>query len=215
MNGTGRSQVQRLPERGSQDPAVIKEVLDAAFVAHVGFHAQSQTFVIPMIYGRDDDILYLHGATSSRLLGTLTDRTDACVTVTIIDGLVLARSAFHHSVNYRSVVAFGTARALVGAATKLRAMQVISEHLLAGRWRDVRGPTRAEVDATSVIEFTITEASAKIRTGPPVDDDEDYGRPTWAGVLPFKLQADAPMPDPRLAADIAIPQYLVSRRNAR
>jgi uncharacterized protein len=215
MSPTGRTALQRLPERGSHDPAVIHEVLDTAFVAHVGIQAKSQTYVIPMIYGRDDGVLYLHGSASSRLLGALSDSITACVAVTVIDGLVLARSAFHHSLNYRSVIAFGTTRALVSAASKVRAMNVISEHLLAGRWRDVRGPTRTEVEATSVIEFTITEASAKIRQGPPVDDEEDYGRSTWAGVLPFALQPGAPVPDPRLAAGISVPEYLSARKTPR
>lgn len=213
MTPTDRTALQRLPERGSQDPTVVKRVLDAAFVAHVGFYAQSQTYVIPMIYGREGEVLYLHGSTSSRLLGGLSDRKDACVTVTLIDGLVLARSAFHHSVNYRSVVAFGVARALGDTASKVRAMNVISEHIMAGRWRDVRGPTRAEVGATSVIEFTITEASAKVREGPPVDDEEDYTRTTWAGVMPFAFRAGPLLPDPRLDPSISVPEYLLARKN--
>lgn len=212
MIPSDRTALQRLPERGSQDPIVVKQVLDAAFVAHVGLHVQSQTYVIPMIYGRDDEVLYLHGSTSSRLLGGLSCRKDACVTVTLIDGLVLARSAFHHSVNYRSVVAFGIARPVGDTASKVRAMNVISEHVMAGRWRDVRGPTRAEVEATAVIEFTITEASAKVRDGPPVDDEEDYARATWAGVMPFTLQAGPPLPDPRLDPSISVPGYLLARK---
>ena len=213
MSSADRTALRRFSERGSQDPTVVKGVLDAAFVAHVGFHAQSQTYVIPMIYGRDDEVLYLHGSTSSRLLGELSYRKDACVTVTLIDGLVLARSAFHHSVNYRSVVAFGTARALGDTVSKVRAMNVISEHIMAGRWRDVRGPTRAELEATSVIEFKITEASAKVRDGPPVDDDEDYGRTTWAGVMPFALRAGPLVPDPRLDPSISVPEYLLAGKN--
>jgi nitroimidazol reductase NimA-like FMN-containing flavoprotein (pyridoxamine 5'-phosphate oxidase superfamily) len=208
MNRTERSELRRLPERGSHDPKVIHEVLDAAFLAHVGFNAGAQPFVIPMIYGRDGSTLYLHGSTASRTLLVLTDGAPACVSVTLIDGLVLARSAFHHSLNYRSVVAFGTARAIAAAARKTRAMRVISEHLIAGRWRDVRGPSRAELTATTVLEFTIEEVSAKIRRGPPTEDEADYASTVWAGVVPLVLQPQTPIADPRLAAGIEVPTYV-------
>ena len=210
MNRTERSELRRLPERGSHDPKVIHEVLDAAFLAHVGFSASAQPFVIPMIYGRDGDTLYLHGSTASRALLVLTGGAPACVSVTLIDGLVLARSAFHHSLNYRSVVAFGTACAIAEAARKTRAMRVISEHCIAGRWRDVRGPSRAELAATTVLEFTIEEVSAKIRRGPPIEDDADYASTAWAGVVPLVLQPQTPVSDPRLAAGIEVPTYLTS-----
>jgi nitroimidazol reductase NimA-like FMN-containing flavoprotein (pyridoxamine 5'-phosphate oxidase superfamily) len=208
MNPTERTQLQRLPERGSHDAEVVHAVLDAAFLAHVGFCVDQQPFVIPTLFGRDGDTLYLHGSAASRMLGTLDKGIPACVTATIVDGLVLARSAFHHSINYRSVVALGTARAITQPGQKTRALRVISEHLLAGRWDDVRGPTRQELSATSVLEFSIEEASAKIRRGPPKDDEEDYARSGWAGVLPLALEARTPEPDPRLTAGTPAPAYL-------
>ena len=208
MNPTEQTRLQRLPERGSHDPEVIHAVLDAAFLAHVGFCVDQQPFVIPTLFGRDGDTLYLHGSAASRMLGALDKGVPACVTASIVDGLVLARSAFHHSINYRSVVALGTARAITQAGQKTRALRAISEHLLAGRWDDVRGPTRQELSATSVLEFSISEASVKIRRGPPKDDEEDYARSGWAGVLPLALEAKAPEPDPRLAAGTPAPAYL-------
>jgi nitroimidazol reductase NimA-like FMN-containing flavoprotein (pyridoxamine 5'-phosphate oxidase superfamily) len=208
MNPTERTRLQRLPERGSHESGVVHAVLDAAFLAHVGFCVDQQPYVIPTLYGRDGDTLYLHGSAASRMLGTLDKGIPACVTVTIVDGLVLARSAFHHSINYRSVVALGTARAITQAGQKTRALRVISEHLLSGRWDDVRGPTRQELSATSVLEFSIGEASAKIRRGPPKDDEEDYARSGWAGVLPLALEAKGPEPDSRLAPGTPVPAYL-------
>src|ERR1700689_706510 len=166
MNPTERTQLQRLPERGSHDLEVVRAVLDATFLAHVGFLVYQQPFVIPTLFGRDGDTLYLHGSAASRMLGALDKGIQACVTVTLVDGLVLARSAFHHSINYRSVVALGTAHLIVSPAQKTRALHIISEHLLAGRWSEVRGPSRDELAATSVLEFSIQEASAKIRRGP-------------------------------------------------
>ena len=212
MNQTERSELQRIPDRGSHEPEVIHALLDAAFLAHVGFVTERQPFVIPTLYGRDGDTLYLHGSAASRMLSTLDQGIAACLTVTIVDGLVLARSAFHHSMNYRSVVAFGTARAIKEAARKTRALRTISEHLLAGRWNDVRGPTRQELAATSVLEFVIEEASAKIRQGPPKDDEEDYARATWAGVVPMSLEVKTPLADPRLADGTPLPAYLISRQ---
>jgi hypothetical protein len=210
---TERTELQRLPERGSRDPQIIHAVLDAAFLAHVGFANDRQPFVIPTLYGRNGDTLYLHGSAASRMLGVLEQGIAACVTVTIVDGLVLARSAFHHSINYRSVVAFGTACAISEPARKTRALRTISEHLLAGRWSDVRGPTRQELAATSVLEFSIEEASVKIRRGPPKDDEEDYARSTWAGVVPLSVAARPPVPDPRLAAGTELPAYLSTVRD--
>lgn len=205
---TGRTRVRQQPHRGCYDPEVIHSILDAGIVAHVGLAIESQPFVIPMIYGRSGDTLYLHGSAASRTLHELATSIAACVTVTLVDGLVLARSAFHHSMNYRSVVAFGGARKLQGVAQKAQALRTISEHALAGRWNDVRGPTRAELETTSVLEFSIEEASAKVRRGPPIDDEEDYGRSVWAGVLPLCLETKAPVPDPRMPADTAVPHYV-------
>lgn len=208
MTRTGRAELGRLPERGSHEADVIRTVLDAAFLAHVGFVVDGQPYVIPTIFGRDGDRLYLHGSASSRMLARLDQGVPACVTVTLVDGLVLARSAFHHSINYRSVVAFGTARAIASPAQKTRALRTISEHLLAGRWGEVRGPSREELAVTSVHEFMIEEASAKIRRGPPKDDEEDYVRSTWAGIVPLAVRAGVPIADPRLAPGTELPPYL-------
>ncbi len=209
MNPTKRTKLGRLPNRGSHEPETIHAILDAAFLAHVGFQMEGQPFVIPTLYGRDEDKLYLHGSAASRMLRGLDTGIPACVCVTMVDGLVLARSAFHHSMNYRSVVAFGTARKIEGAEEKTRALRIISEHLIAGRWSDVRGPSDKELKATAVLEFSIEDASAKIRTGPPVDDEEDYSLPVWAGILPLRLEAKTPVPDPRLAASVKLPPYVL------
>lgn len=198
MNATERSEVRRLPKRGSHDENVIHSILDAAFIAHIGFCVEGQPFVIPTLFGRSENTLYVHGSAASRMMRQLETGIPACVTVTIVDGLVLARSAFHHSMNYRSVVAFGTARKIEDRGEKTEALRVISEHLIAGRWDDVREPNEIELKATTVLEFTIEEASAKVRTGPPVDDEEDYGRTVWAGVLPLAMTPGDIVPDERL-----------------
>ncbi len=208
MNRTKRTELRRLPDRGSHERETINEILDAGFLAHVGFCVEGQPFVIPTLYGRDGSKLYLHGSAASRMLRELENGVAACVTVTLVDGLVLARSAFHHSMNYRSVVAFGTARKIEGASEKVKALRVISEHLIAGRWRDIRGPTEKELKATTVLQFAIEEASAKIRTGPPLDDEEDYALPMWAGVLPVAIQPQPPVPDDRMATGVVVPEYI-------
>lgn len=212
MKSTTRSQLRRLPNRGSHEPEVVHAILDAGFLAHVGFQMNGQPFVIPTLYGREEDNLYLHGSAASRMMGELEAGVPACVTVTLVDGIVLARSAFHHSMNYRSVVAFGTARKIEEASRKMHALRVISEHLIPGRWNDVRTPTEKELKATTVLEFSIAEASAKVREGPPLDDEEDYGLPVWAGVLPLTLEAKSPVPDLRLAEGIEAPEYIVRGR---
>lgn len=212
MRLTGRSQLRRMPNRGSHEAATIHAILDAAFLAHVGFQAHGQPFVIPTLYGREEDKLYLHGSVASRMLGELGTGAAACVTVTLVDGLVLARSAFHHSMNYRSVIAFGIARKIDEPTLKTRALRIISEHLMAGRWNDVRGPSERELKATSVLEFSIEEASAKVRQGPPIDDEEDYGLPVWAGILPMVEETKAPIPDSRLQPGVQAPHYLLHSR---
>ena len=209
MKPTERTQLRRLPKRGSHEDATIYEILDAGFLAHVGFQTKGQPFVIPTLYGRDEGKLYLHGSAASRMLRELETGVPVCATVTLVDGLVLARSAFHHSMNYRSVVAFGVARAIDDPAEKIRALRIISEHLMPGRWNDVRGPSEKELKATAVLEFSIEEASAKIREGPPLDDEEDYSLPVWAGTVPLRMEAQSPVPDPRLAESIEIPQYIL------
>ncbi|HET8826244.1 MAG TPA: pyridoxamine 5'-phosphate oxidase family protein [Terriglobales bacterium] len=208
MTITERTQLRRLPKRGFHDPETIRAILDASFLAHVGFNVEGQPFVIPTLFGREDDKLYMHGSAASRMLHHLETGVSACVNVTVVDGLVLARSAFHHSMNYRSVVAFGTARKIEERDKKNHALRVVSEHLIRGRWEDVRQPTDHELKATSVLEFSIEEASAKIRTGPPADDEEDYALSMWAGVLPLKLVAESPIPDSRLADGVPVPEYV-------
>jgi uncharacterized protein len=208
MNPPKRSELRRIPNRGSHDWEAINRILDAGFLAHVGFCVDGQPFVIPTLYGRDGRTLYLHGSSASRMLGELETGISACVTATLVDGLVLARSAFDHSMNYRSVVAFGTARKVAEPEHKLKALRVISEHLIAGRWEDVREPSQKELKATTVLEFSIEEASSKVRSGPPLDDESDYGLPVWAGVLPLEIKSRPPVPDDRLIEGITVPDYV-------
>ena len=214
MNLTKRSELRRIPVRGSHDWETIGQILDAGFLAHVGFCVEGHPFVIPTLYGRDEDRLYLHGSSASRMLGELETGIPACVTVTLVDGLVLARSAFHHSMNYRSLVAFGTARKVADREQKIKSLRVISEHLIAGRWEDVRKPSEKELKATTVLEFSIEEASSKVRNGPPIDDDSDYGLPVWAGILPLEMKSRQPTPDDRLIEGVSLPDY-VRRYNDR
>lgn len=201
-----RNQLHRLPDRASYDAEAIHQILDAGFLAHVGFCIDGQPFVIPTLYGRAADTLYLHGSAASRMLREIGTGAPACVTVTLVDGLVLARSAFHHSVNYRSVVAFGTARWIHDVDLKVNALRVISEHLIAGRWSDVRLPSKRELKATAVLEFHIEDASAKARTGPPKDEAEDERLPVWAGVIPLRLLPGTPISE--TADTIATPDYV-------
>jgi nitroimidazol reductase NimA-like FMN-containing flavoprotein (pyridoxamine 5'-phosphate oxidase superfamily) len=208
MNLTERTQLRRLPNRGSHHPETIHQILDAGFLAHVGFSVNGQPFVVPTLYGRDGDKLYVHGSAASRMLRQLETGVPVCLTVTLVDGLVLARSAFHHSMNYRSVMAFGTARKLEDPTRKFEALRAIAEHLMKGRWADVREPDEQELKATAVLEVTIDEASAKIRTGPPLDDEEDYDLPVWAGIIPLRLSPGAPVDDSRLKAGVAVPEYV-------
>ena len=206
---TDRNRVKRIPKRGHYDRETIYQILDAASVGHVGFVIDGQAFVIPTIYGRDGDTLYLHGATTSRMLVHLQKGVPACMTVTHIDGLVLARSAFHHSMNYRSAVVFGTAR-LVEPEKKLEALKVVSDQILKGRWEEVRQPNAKELKATSVVAINIAEASAKIRTGPPGDEPEDYDLPIWAGVLPMRTVFEEPEEDPMSKLKLEVPDSVRS-----
>lgn len=215
MNSTKRSELRRLPVRGSHDPETIHAILDAGFLAHVGFCVNGQPFVIPTLFGREGDTIYLHGSAASRMLNQLATGVPACVTVTHVDAFVLARSAFHSSMNYRSAVVFGTAKEIQERERKLHALQTISEHLLRGRWNDVRQPTDQELKATTVLEMAIEEASAKIRTGPPSDDEEDYALPVWAGLLPIEPKIKDPIPDERLKAGVEIPAYVRNRSPSR
>jgi uncharacterized protein len=204
---TDRTTVRRLPARGSYDRALIHAILDEAPVCHVGFVVDGRPFVIPTLHVRVGDRLYMHGSPASRMLKAMAGGVEVCVTVTLVDGLVLARSAFHHSMNYRSVVVFGTAHAVDDPDEKTRVLHALAEHLVPGRWRDVRGPAPGELKATSVLSLPIDEASAKVRTGPPLDDEEDYALPAWAGVVPLSLKAGEPVPCPRLAPGIEPPSY--------
>ena len=206
---TKRTQVVRLPKRGDYSEETVYSILDAGFLCHVGFVVNGQPFVIPTGYGRSGDTLYVHGSSASRMLRALATGVEVCVTVTLLDGLVLARSAFHHSMNYRSVVLFGTATLVESPEEKNEALRVISEQIVPGRWNDVRWPTDQELKATKVLALPISEASAKVRTGPPVDDDEDYAMNVWAGVLPLTVEANEPVPDPRISSEVKeVPQYL-------
>ena len=206
MKPGARTELRRLPQRGSREWQTISQILDAGFLAHVGFSVDGQPFVIPTLYGRKGEQLYLHGSPASRMLGELERGIPACVSVTIVDGLVLARSAFHHSMNYRSVVAFGTARKIADGEQKTECLRLISEHLIAGRWKEVREPSQQELKATTVLEFSIEEASAKVRTGPAVDGEGDYGLAVWAGVIPLEMRARPPIPDERLMEGVALPE---------
>ncbi|HSB60457.1 MAG TPA: pyridoxamine 5'-phosphate oxidase family protein, partial [Vicinamibacteria bacterium] len=197
---TPRTSVRRLPGRAAYDRATVVAILDEAIVCHVGFVVDGQPFVIPTIYARVGDRVYLHGSAASRMLRRLAEGVEACVTVTLLDGLVLARSAFHHSMNYRSVVALGRARPVADPAEKLAALEAIVEHVVPGRSREVRGPDERELAATTVLRLDLQEVSAKVRTGGPLDDPEDMGSPCWAGEIPLRLAALAPVPDRQLRA---------------
>jgi hypothetical protein len=205
---TERTQVKRLPKRGKYDRETVYSILDSGFVCHVGFNVDGQPYVIPTNYGRSGDTLYLHGSAASRMLRTLSEGVPVCVTVTHVDGIVLARSAFHHSVNYRSVVILGTARLVEDPAEKMEALRIFTDHVMKGRWDDVRQPTEQEMKGTTVLSLPLEEVSAKVRTGGPIDDEADYALPVWAGVLPLETVAKAPLPDARLKSDTPLPAYL-------
>jgi nitroimidazol reductase NimA-like FMN-containing flavoprotein (pyridoxamine 5'-phosphate oxidase superfamily) len=205
-----RSRVRRRPERAAYDAAAIHGVLDLTGVGHVGIAVEGRPVVIPMLYGRDGDVVYLHGSAASRLTRALATGADVCLTVTVVDGLVLARSAFHHSMNYRSAVVFGRAEAVHGEE-KLHALRVISEHLLPGRWDQVRSPDERELRQTTVLRLTIEDASVKARRGGPVDDPEDLDLPVWAGVLPCALRWDEPVTDDGVSAGAPLPPRPPSR----
>jgi nitroimidazol reductase NimA-like FMN-containing flavoprotein (pyridoxamine 5'-phosphate oxidase superfamily) len=209
---TDRTKLKRLPKRGHFDRETVYGILDEGFICHIGFVVDGHPVVIPTGYARVDDKLYIHGSQASRMLRTLANGIDACVTVTLLDGLVLARSAFHHSMNYRSVVVFGKATLVEDPEEKMSALFALSEQIIRGRWNDVREPTELEMKATTVLSLTLEEASAKIRTGPPLDDEEDYSLPMWAGVVPLKLTAGPPINDPRLPEGVPVPEYASNYR---
>jgi len=207
---TERTTLKRLPKRGVYDRGLVYGILDEGFICHVGFAVNGQPFVIPTGYARVDERLFIHGSQVSRMLRTLSSGIDVCVAVTLVDGLVLARSAFHHSINYRSVVMFGRATIVDDREAKLAALLAFSEQVIPGRWKDVREPNEQELRATTVLALPLLEVSAKVRTGPPIDDEEDYALDVWAGVLPLKIAAGAPVGDPRLPETIAPPSYTLN-----
>lgn len=202
------NQIKRKPQRGSYKRETVYGIIDEALYCHVGFIQDGQPVVIPTIHARLDDALILHGAKASRMLKHLAAGNPVCVTVTLLDGLVFARSVFNHSMNYRSVVVFGRGTPIDDEAEKWRAVEALTEHIARGRWADARQPTPKEMDATAVVSLAIERASAKIRSGPPVDDEPDYVLPVWAGVLPLREQTGEPLADPKLAGGIALPAYL-------
>jgi uncharacterized protein len=208
LTATQRSQIKRMPQRGNYEQQTVEQILDEGLICYVGFVVDGQPFVIPTSYGRIGDRIYIHGSPASRMLRNLSTGIEVCVTVTLLDGLVLARSAFHHSMNYRSVVIFGTATVVKEPEQKLAALKAFTEHIVPGRWAEVRTPTRQEVQGTLILSLPITEASAKVRTGPPMDDEADYNLPVWAGVIPLKLSADTPISDSRLQPEITLPDYV-------
>jgi hypothetical protein len=211
---TPRTQLHRIPERGAFDKKTLYPILDEGFVAHVAFVDNGQPFVLPLAYGRAGDKLYLHGSAASRHLRVLAAGAPACVTVTLLDGLVLARSLFNHSMNYRCAVVLGQAKPVTDPASKVQALKVISDHMLDGRWEEARAPSQSEMMQTLVVELLLAECSAKVRTGPPEDEDEDYALPVWAGVVPSRMIFEAPMPDPKLNAGIPLPKSLAQLRGS-
>lgn len=205
---TERTTLKRLPQRGSYDHEVVYRILDEGFICHLGFAVDGQPFVIPTAYGRVGDTLYLHGSAASRAMRGLSGGIPVCVTVTLVDGLVLARSAFHHSINYRSVVILGAATMVAAAEEKMTALRAFTEHVIPGRWDDVREPNEQELKGTSVLALPLLEVSAKIRTGPPKDDEEDMAIPVWAGELPLRITAGSPVDDPQLLVGVSPPAYV-------
>ena len=211
---TPRTTLVRRADRGTYERATVNAILDEALICHVGFVMDGQPFVLPTTHARIDDRLYIHGSAGGRMLRSLRRGTPVCVTVTLLDGLVLARSAFHHSMNYRSVLILGTARELRDEAEKRQAFCALLDHVVAGRSAQTRGASELELKATSVMCVPIEEASAKVRTGPPIDDEEDYALAHWAGVIPLALTAQTPLADPRLPATIAVPPSVGAYRRA-
>jgi nitroimidazol reductase NimA-like FMN-containing flavoprotein (pyridoxamine 5'-phosphate oxidase superfamily) len=204
---TPRTRLVREADRAVYDREAAYRILDEGFLCHVGFVADGQPFVIPTSYGRKDASLYIHGSAASRMLRQMKDGVPVCITVTLLDGLVLARSVFNHSMNYRSVVVLGKATLVEDAEEKIAALRLLSEHILPGRWADARQPNERELKATSVLRLPIEEFSAKVRVGPPIDDEEDYSFPTWAGVVPLEMKTGTPIDDPRLLQRQTVPEY--------
>lgn len=214
MLQTPRTTLKRLPQRGTHDRATIDAILDEGLVCHVGFVHEGQPFVIPTTYVRVGEALYLHGAVASRMLSTMGGGAPVCVEVTLVDALVLGRSAMHHSMNFRSVVILGKAHDVTDLAEKRRALDALVEHVVPGRGAGVRPPSRNEIAGTRVLAVPIEEASAKVRTGPPIDDEEDYALPHWAGIIPLRMVAGTPVADPRLSPGVALPDHVSGYRRS-
>ncbi len=208
MQPTEKSKIKRLPKRAVYDFKKISKILDDSFVCHIGFSINDQPFVIPTCYGRKEDEIFFHGSKGSRMLEHIKTGVEICITITLLDGIVLSRSAFHHSINYRSVVLFGNAKELTNPKEKTKALKIITEHIIPGRWKDVRKPNEKELNATSVFSLKINEASAKVREGGPVDDKKDMDLNVWAGVLPLKIIPGKPVNDPKLNGNILLPDYI-------
>lgn len=208
MNNSHRSKINRLPSRGYYDKETINQIIDEALYCHVSFAYNNQPYIIPTIHARMNDSIVLHGAKGSRMLKHIAEGNEICIAITLMDGLVLARSFFHHSMNYRSVVIFGKGKLLENKVKKLEALKAITEHLIPGRWEDARKPNEKELNATTVVSIDIDEVSAKIRTGPPIDDEKDYKLPVWAGVIPILQKFDSPENDPKLNGEIVLPNYI-------
>jgi len=204
---TARTRVVREPHRGAYDRETIYKILDEGFVCHVGFAVDGQPFVIPTMFARVGDFIYFHGSAASRMLRGVSEGRSVCVTVTLVDGLVLARSVFNHSMNYRSVVALGKATLVGATEEKLAALRGFTEKILPGRWSDARQPNEKELKATSILRLPLTEVSAKMRVGPVEDDAPDYALSAWAGIIPLQLTAGAPVRDERCDATIPLPAY--------
>ena len=207
---TDINQVRRLPKRADYDRETVQAIVDASAICHVGFVVEGRPFVVPTIHARIGEVVYFHGAPASRMLKTIRDGANLCITVTHLDGLVLARSAFHHSMNYRSAMLFGIGRLVDDETEKWDALHAITEAVMPGRWEDARQPNPKEMAATLVVAMPIEYASAKVRTGPPGDDEEDYALPVWAGVLPLALTPQAPIDDPLLSPGIPVPAYILN-----
>jgi nitroimidazol reductase NimA-like FMN-containing flavoprotein (pyridoxamine 5'-phosphate oxidase superfamily) len=205
---TARNKVKRLPERGHYDAATIYPIVDAALICHVGFALDGQPYVIPTLHARQGDSILLHGAKGSRLLRHIQDGGEVCITITLLDGIVLARSVFHHSINYRSAVLFGRGAVIANDEQRLQALEAFTERLIPGRWGDARPPSAIELKQTTIVAVPIQSASAKIRTGPPRDEEDDLDLPVWAGVLPLQQSAGAPIADPQLRPGVELPEYI-------
>lgn len=208
LNKINRTKVNRVPKRAVYDKEIIYKILDETFVCQVAFKINEQVYIIPTAYGRKGDSIFIHGSNKSRMLNSIKSGEEICLSVTLIDGIVAARSIFHHSINYRSVIIFSKGKEIVDSIEKMNAVNIITEHIIPGRWDEARKPNKKELEITSVFEFKIDEASAKIRTGPPVDEKEDYDLNVWAGVIPIKTVTENPIKDEFLSENIPLPDSI-------